>query len=92
MDTEYFVVRRSELTELLQQRRALELTTYPFQMMEDYGVKLPAWARLGLSMFARGGLMGKFLELGIPLAAPFLFRKKMPFVSRLIQTIFSAKS
>jgi len=92
MDTENFNLERSRLVERLQARRAAELTSYPFRMMDDYGVTLPPWARLALSFVTRGGALSRFLEVGLPLAVPFLFRKQMPFVERLVHRIFSPKS
>ena len=92
MDTENFIVSRTELVERLQNRREKELQSYPFRMMEDYGVRLPAWARLAMSFMTRGGALSRLLELGLPLVVPFLFRKQMPFVDRLVQRFFSRKS
>jgi hypothetical protein len=92
MDTKDFIVGRAELLERLQARRSRELSGYPFQMMNDYGVKLPAWARLALSFVTRGGALSHLLEVGLPLAVPFLFKKQMPFFERLVHRIFSLKS
>jgi hypothetical protein len=92
MDTENFIVTRAEFLERLQSRRQKDLGSYPFRMIEDYGVKFPAWARLALSFVTRGGALARLMEMGLPLAVPFLFRKKMPFVERLVLRIFSPKS
>lgn len=92
MDTESFVVRRAELVAQLQARRERDLGTYPFRMIEEYGVRLPAWARLGLSFISKGGAMSRLLEMGLPLAIPLIFRRKMSFVDRLVQRLFTSKS
>ena len=92
MDTENFIVTRADLVERLQSRREKDLTTYPFRMIEDYGVKFPAWMRLALSFVTRGGAFARLMEMGLPLAVPFLFRKKLPFMERLVLRIFSPKS
>src|SRR5207248_6763563 len=55
MDTENFIVSRASLLERLQARRQKDLTSYPFRMIEDYGVKFPAWTRLVLSFITQGG-------------------------------------
>ena len=92
MDTENFIVTRAELLERLQARRQKDLTSYPFRMIEDYGVKFPAWTRLLLSFLTQGGALARLMEMGLPLAAPFLFRKKLPFMERLVLRLFSPKS
>ena len=92
MDTENFIVKRAELVSELQRRRSMDLDAYPFRMVRDYGIKLPTWARLALSFVTRGGALSRMMELGIPLAFPFLFRKQMPFMERLVYRIFSHKS
>jgi hypothetical protein len=92
MDTEDFIVSRAGLLERLQTRRDKDLGGYPFRMIEDYGVKLPAWARLALSFVTQGGAFARLMEMGLPLAIPFLFRKKLPFMERLVLRIFSPKS
>ncbi len=92
MDTEDFIVSRASLLERLQTRREKDLGSYPFHMADYYGVKLPAWARLVLSFVTQGGAFARLLEMGLPLTIPFLFRKKMPFVERLVLRIFSPKS
>jgi hypothetical protein len=92
MDTENFIVTRAELVERLQSRRQKDLSTYPFRMVEEYGMKMPAWARLVLSFVTQGGALARLMEMGLPLAVPFLFRKKMPFMERLVLRIFSPKS
>jgi hypothetical protein len=92
MDTEDFIVSRASLLERLQTRRAKDLTSYPFRMIEDYGVKFPAWTRLALSFITQGGALARLMEMGLPLVVPFLFRKKLPFMERLVLRIFSPKS
>jgi hypothetical protein len=92
MDSENFIVTRSRLVEQLQARRARDLASYPFHMMDDYGIKLPAWARLVLSFVTRGGSLSRFLDVGLPLAVPYLFKKQLPLFDRIIQRIFSPKS
>ena len=92
MDTENFIVSRASLLERLQARRQKDLSAYPFRMMEDYGVKFPAWTRLALSFVTRGGALARLMEMGFPLVVPFLFRKKLPFMERLVLRIFSPKS
>ncbi len=92
MDSENFILSRSALLDRLRGRRATRLSSYPFRMLDEYGMKMPAWARLALSFVTRGGILGRFLEVGIPLAAPFLLRRHMPFAERLLQRIFSTKS
>ena len=92
MDTKNFIVTRAELLESLQARRERSLGSHPFRMADDYGVRLPAWARLGLSFFTPGGAISRVLEFGLPLAVPLLFRKKESFANRLVRRIFSAGS
>jgi hypothetical protein len=92
MDTENFILTRSRLVEQLQARRAKELASYPFRMMDDYGIKLPSWARLVLSFVTSGGALSRFLDVSLPLAIPFLFKKQLPLFDRLVQRIFSPKS
>jgi hypothetical protein len=92
MDTKDFIVGRAEITERLQGRRSRELSSYPLHMLDNYGVKLPAWAKLALSFVTRGGALSHLLEVGLPLAVPFIFKKQMPFFDRLVHRIFSLKS
>ena len=92
MDTENFILNRAQLVEQLQVRRARDLASYPFQMMRDYGINLPAWARLALSFVTQGGALNRLLDVGLPLAIPFLFKKQMPLIDRLVQRLFSPKS
>ena len=92
MDTADFILDRTRLTEQLQARRAKDLTSYPFRLMDDFGVKLSPWARLALSFVTRGGAINRLLEIGLPLAVPFLFKKQMPFFDRIVHRIFSRKS
>jgi hypothetical protein len=92
MDTENFIVERTRLAEQLQGRRAKDLSDYPFRMADDYGLSLPAWARLALSLVGKGSNFSKVIEVALPLAVPLLFRKKAPFLQRLVQGFFSRKS
>jgi len=78
--------------ERLQARRATQLEFYPFRMMDHYGLRLPTWARVALSFVTRGGLLSHLLEVGLPLAMPFFYKKQAPFFERLIQRIFSPKA
>jgi len=92
MDTENFIVERHRLIERLEVRRAKDLSSYPFRMGEDFGIKLPSWARLALSFVSNGGLINRFLEVGVPLALPFLLKRQAPSWSRLVQRFFSPKA
>ncbi len=92
MDTENFIVKRAELVEELQRRRMSDMGSYPFQLMKEYGVRLPTWARFALSFVTRGGVLSRMMEVALPLAVPFLLKKQMPFFDRLVHRIFSPKS
>jgi hypothetical protein len=92
MDTEHFVLDSARISERLAARRSVTLSSYPSHAMERFGVQVPLWAKLALSFATRGGALSRLLEIGIPLAAPFLFRRQMPFLERLVHRIFSAKS
>jgi hypothetical protein len=39
-----------------------------------------------------GGLISKFVQIGLPLAIPFLFKRETPFMSRLLARFFPSKS
>jgi hypothetical protein len=92
MDTENFIVSRHQILERLEERRRKDYTSYPFRIAEEYGVRLPSWARLALSFVTSGGVLSRFLEVGLPLALPFLVKKQMPSFGRLVQRFFSPKS
>ena len=92
MDTEHFILERRELLERMEERRAKDLSSYPFKIGEDFGIKLPSWARLALSFAGRGGLLNRFLEVGIPLALPFLMKRQVPSWGRLVQRLFLPKA
>ncbi len=92
MDTENFVLERSRIVERLDRRRSQDLTSFPFQFLGRAGIRFPAWARLAMSFISKESVISRFLEVGIPLAAPLLFRHKMPFVNKLVQSLFSRKS
>jgi hypothetical protein len=91
MDTENFILKRREILERLEARRVKDYTSYPFRIAEEYGVHLPSWARLALSFVTSGGLISKFLEVGLPLALPFLVKRQVPSLGRLVQRFFSPK-
>jgi hypothetical protein len=91
MDTEDFIVSRREILERLEERRKRDYTSYPFRIAEEYGIRLPSWARLALSFVTSGGLLSKFLEVGLPLALPFLVKRQIPSWGRLVQRFFSPK-
>ncbi len=92
MDTKNFILARRELMDRLQARRARELSNYPFRMPDDFGVKLPTLARWALSFASQGGAISKMMEIGIPLAIPFLFRKKTSFMGRLLSRFVPPKA
>lgn len=92
MDTKDFIVSRTELVERMESRRRSDLSSYPFRMVEHYGVKFPAWARLALSFLSQGGALSRMMEISMPFVVPYIFRKQMPLVDRLVQRIFSRKS
>jgi hypothetical protein len=92
MDTENFIVERNQIVERLEARRAKDLSNYPFRITEEYGVKLPSWARLALSFASGGGILNRFLEVGLPLALPFLIKRQVPSWGRLVQRFFSSKA
>jgi hypothetical protein len=92
MDTENFILARAGLVAELQKRRSRDPETYSFRMFQGYGINLPSWAKLGLSFMTREGAIMRLMELGLPLALPFLYRRKMPFVERLFHRIFSPKA
>ena len=92
MDSENFVIKRHRIMERLAERRAKELTSYPFRMAEDYGMNLPSWARLALTFASKGGVLSRVLEIGLPLAVPFLMKKKTFSLGRLVQQFFLPRS
>ena len=94
MDTEHFIVRRHELIERLESRRLVNYPN-PFRMGETLGYKLPMLAQWVFSLAGNGGgMLGRFLEIGLPLAIPLLFRKKeqSSFIGRIAQRFFSPKA
>jgi len=92
MDTKDFILERAELMERMQDRRHRDLQEFPFRMIEDYGVKLPPWARLALSFISQGGALNRLMEISMPFVVPYFFRRQMPFMDRLVHRIFSRKS
>lgn len=92
MDSENFILERNRLTTRMNDRRHERLEAYPFRMFQDMGLKMPVWARLALSFISRGSVMSRFLEVGLPLAAPFIFSRQLPLVDKLVHRIFSRKS
>jgi hypothetical protein len=47
-------------------------------------MKFPFWLKWGLSLASRQGAIVRLLEVGLTLAAPVLFMKKVPFLTRLL--------
>ena len=92
MDTENFILRRHVLLERLGERRSRDLSSYPFQIGNIWGVKMPIWLRWGLSLVPNGGLVSRLMQVALPLAVPFIFRKQAPLVTRLFDRIFPSKS
>ena len=92
MDTENFLVRRRDLTERLYERRVRDRSTYPLPLGTHFGLELPLWARCALSLMPRGGLVSSLLQIGLPLAAPFVFRKKVPWINRLLTHFLPSKA
>ena len=92
MDTENFILKRHQLLERLEERRAKDLSAYPFRIGEDYGVKLPPWARFALSFMGRGGIINHLLEVGLPLAVPFLLKRQTPSWGRFVSRLFLPKA
>ena len=92
MDTENFILERQRMIERLEARRAKDLSQYPFRMVEDYGMKLPSWARLALSFVSKGGILNRFIEIGVPLALPFLLKRETPSWGSLARRFFSSKA
>ena len=92
MDSENFILNRREILERLEVRRSKDLSTYPFRIGKDYGVQLPAWAQLVLSFASQNGILNRFLEVGLPVALPFLLKRQAPSWGRLVQRLFSPKS
>jgi hypothetical protein len=92
MDTENFLLKRRSLLERMEERRSKDLSSYPFRMGDVLGIKLPVWIRWALSLAPSGGLISKFVQIGLPLAIPFLFKRETPFMSRLLARFFPSKS
>jgi hypothetical protein len=92
MDAKNFILNRHQILVRLENRRQIDVTNYPFQMGKEYGIQLPAWARLALSVVTQGSVLSRFLQVGLPLAAPFLLRRQMPSWGRLVQRFFTPKS
>jgi hypothetical protein len=92
MDTENFLLKRRALIERLEERRSKDLSTYPFRMGDAWGVKFPVWMRGALSLLPSGGLISKFIQIGVPLAVPFLFKRQTPFITRLLARLFPSES
>jgi hypothetical protein len=92
MDTENFLLKRRALLERLEERRSKDLASYPFRMGDAWGIKLPGWVRWALTLVPTGGLVSRFIQIGLPLAVPFLFKKQTPLISRLLARLFPSES
>ena len=92
MDTENFLLRRRALVERLEERRSKNLSSYPFRIGEAWGIKLPVWIRWALSLVPSGGIINRFIQIGLPLAVPFLFKRQTPLISRLLARFFPSES
>jgi len=84
MDTENFLLKRRAILERLEERRSRHPSGYPFRIGSLFGMKFPFWLKWGLSLASRQGAIVRLLEVGLTLAAPVLFMKKVPFLTRLL--------
>lgn len=92
MDTEDFLLKRRPLLERLDARRSKDLSAYPFRMGGAFGLKLPVWARWALSLAPGGGLVSKLMQIGLPLAIPFFFKREPPLLNRILARFFPSKA
>ena len=92
MDTEDYLLKRRALQERLAERRSKDLSRYPFRMGDALGVKLPTWIRLAFTLVPTSGMISRFIQFGLPLAAPYLFKKQPPLLNRLLARFFPTES
>jgi hypothetical protein len=91
MDSEDFIVDRREIVARMEERRSRDVSSYPFQMGAGFGFQLPGWLRMALSFAPRGGLVSSLMQISLPLVAPFLLKKQIPLLSRLLTRFYPSK-
>ena len=91
MDTEDFLLERRNLLERLSDRRARDLSSSPVRMARALGIEFPAWAKVLLSLAPNAGVLSGLMRIGLPLALPFLFKRKAPFFTRLLAHFYQPK-
>jgi hypothetical protein len=84
MDTENFLLTRRAILDRLEDRRSRRPSANLFGMGGLFGLKLPFWLKWGLSLATEQGAIVRLLEVGLTLAAPFLLKKKAPFLNRVL--------
>jgi len=91
MDSKDFLLKRRELLDRLETRRARDISTYPFRLGGAFGLKFPAWMRWLLTLVPVGGLAGGLMRVALPIALPFIFRKQPPLLDRLFACFLPSK-
>jgi hypothetical protein len=57
-----------------------------------FGMKFPSWLKWGLAFAAQRGMITRMLQLGLTLATPFLIKKELPILGRLLAKLQSSES